>query len=79
MEDFHRRLGRILWDKAGMARSAEGLTEARDEIAELRDRFWTEASVPGSAADLNKRAGARRPRGRLPGVRGPDRAGRPAP
>ena len=53
VEDFHRRLGRVLWDKAGMARSAEGLTEARGEIAELRDRFWSEASVPGSASDLN--------------------------
>jgi succinate dehydrogenase / fumarate reductase flavoprotein subunit len=53
VEDFHRRLGRILWEKAGMARSAEGLVEARGEIAELRDRFWAEASVPGSAADLN--------------------------
>ena len=53
VEDFHRRLGRVLWDKAGMARSAEGLAEAKGEIAELRDRFWAEASVPGSAADLN--------------------------
>ena len=53
VEDFHRRLGRILWEKAGMARSADGLAEARGEIAELRDRFWAEASVPGSAADLN--------------------------
>ena len=53
VEDFHRRLGRVLWDQAGMARSAEGLTEARNRIAELRDRFWTEASTPGSAADFN--------------------------
>ena len=53
VEDFHRRLGRVLWDNAGMARSAEGLTEARGRIAELRDRFWAEASAPGSAADLN--------------------------
>ena len=53
VEDFHRRLGRVLWDQAGMTRSAEGLTEARNRIAELRDRFWTEASTPGSAADFN--------------------------
>ncbi len=53
VEDFHRRLGRILWDKAGMARSAQGLAEAGGEIAKLRDRFWTEASVPGATADLN--------------------------
>ena len=53
VEDFHRRLGRILWDKAGMTRSAQGLAEAGGEIAELRDRFWAEASVPGSASDLN--------------------------
>ena len=53
VEDFHRRLGRVLWDQAGMARSAEGLTEARNRIAELRDRFWAEASAPGSAADFN--------------------------
>ncbi len=53
VEDFHRLLGRILWDKAGMARSANGLREAQTEIAELRDRFWVEASVPGRTEDLN--------------------------
>ena len=53
VEDFHRRLGSILWDKAGMTRNAQGLASAGGEIAELRDRFWAEASVPGSAADLN--------------------------
>ena len=53
VEDFHRQLGRVLWNKAGMARSAKGLEEARDEITVLRDRFWAEASVPGKASDLN--------------------------
>jgi succinate dehydrogenase / fumarate reductase flavoprotein subunit len=53
VDDLHRELGRIMWDHCGMARNAAGLTRAIGEIAELRQRFWHEAKVPGSADELN--------------------------
>jgi len=53
VDDLHRELGRIMWDKCGMARDAAGLAQAMTEIAELRERFWHEAAVPGDAAELN--------------------------
>ena len=54
VDEFHRRLGLILWDKCGMARDAAGLTQAIAEIRALRDRFWKEVAVPGTGADLNQ-------------------------
>jgi succinate dehydrogenase / fumarate reductase flavoprotein subunit len=42
VDDFHRNLGLILWDKCGMARDAAGLTQAIGEIRALRERFWKE-------------------------------------
>jgi succinate dehydrogenase / fumarate reductase, flavoprotein subunit len=53
VDDLHRELGRIMWDHCGMARNAAGLRQAIGEIAELRERFWHEVLVPGSAAELN--------------------------
>lgn len=50
---YHRRLGKIMWDKCGMARNEEGLKEAMDEIKALREDFWKNVSVPGSADELN--------------------------
>jgi succinate dehydrogenase / fumarate reductase flavoprotein subunit len=43
-----------MWDKCGMARTAEGLTEARAEIRALRDEFWRDVRVPGNGSELNK-------------------------
>jgi len=51
---FHRRLGRIVWDKCGMSRTREGLREALDELPKLREEFWSDVSVPGSGASLNQ-------------------------
>ncbi len=51
---FHRELGRIMWDKCGMARNAEGLREAIVRIPELRNEFWHNLNVPGSAGELNQ-------------------------
>ena len=51
---FHRRLGQIVWDHCGMARTKEGLTKALELIPELREEFWSDVSVPGSGADLNQ-------------------------
>jgi succinate dehydrogenase / fumarate reductase flavoprotein subunit len=54
VRDFWWELGRIMWDKVGMSRSAEGLKSAIDEIASLRGEFWQDVRVPGSAEDFNK-------------------------
>jgi succinate dehydrogenase / fumarate reductase flavoprotein subunit len=53
-EWFHRRLGRILWENCGMARNADGLTRALDEIGELREEFWSDLNVPGDAMSFNQ-------------------------
>ena len=51
---FHRELGRIMTEHCGMARSASGLKESIGKIPELRERFWNEVQVPGSAEGLNQ-------------------------
>lgn len=52
--DFHRELGQIMWDKVGMARNAEGLREAIDQISALRQEFWQRVRVVGEANGYNK-------------------------
>jgi succinate dehydrogenase / fumarate reductase, flavoprotein subunit len=54
VDDFHKTLGRILWDYCGMARTNEGLAMAKTMIQELRDEFWHNVRVPGSALDFNQ-------------------------
>jgi succinate dehydrogenase / fumarate reductase flavoprotein subunit len=51
---FHKRLGLIMWNKCGMSRSAEGLKEAIKEIRELREEFYKDVIVPGSANGVNQ-------------------------
>jgi len=51
---FHKQLGKIMWNKVGMARNEEGLKEAISKIKELRNRFWKEVRVPGSADGVNQ-------------------------
>ncbi|MBL8983861.1 MAG: fumarate reductase/succinate dehydrogenase flavoprotein subunit [Gemmatimonadetes bacterium] len=53
-QSFHRELGRIMWDKCGMARDASGLREALQRIPALREEFWSNLTVPGSGAELNQ-------------------------
>jgi len=50
---FHKKLGKIMWDKVGLARNAQGLQEAIKEIQELRKEFWKDVRVPGKANDYN--------------------------
>jgi succinate dehydrogenase / fumarate reductase, flavoprotein subunit len=52
-ELFHRRLGKIMWDKCGMARNEKGLKEAILEIRELRKEFWSDVKVMGTATYFN--------------------------
>ncbi|MFW0718136.1 fumarate reductase/succinate dehydrogenase flavoprotein subunit [Pedobacter sp. N23S346] len=53
VDHFHKRLGHIMWEKCGMARSEKGLNEAIAEIRALRAEFWSNVRVPGSADELN--------------------------
>jgi len=54
VDDFHKTLGRIMWDYCGMARTNEGLALAQTMIQELRDEFWKDVKVPGNSADFNQ-------------------------
>jgi len=54
VDSFHIELGRIMWNACGMERSESGLKDALARIPELRDEFWQDVRVPGSAADLNQ-------------------------
>ena len=51
---FHKKLGKIMWDKCGMARNKKILQEAIDEISELRKLFYKEVKVPGSKDEFNE-------------------------
>lgn len=53
VEEFHRELGKIMWDNVGMARTKETLTRALEEIPKLRQEFWKNVKVVGSFNDLN--------------------------
>jgi succinate dehydrogenase / fumarate reductase flavoprotein subunit len=52
--DFHRTLGNILWDKVGMARNEAGLNQAIGEIRQLREEFWQDVKLVGSADNVNQ-------------------------
>jgi succinate dehydrogenase / fumarate reductase flavoprotein subunit len=53
VRQFHRQLGRIMWDYVGMARTAPGLKEALQKIRTLRSEFWQDVVVPGDKNNLN--------------------------
>ncbi|MBC7606625.1 MAG: fumarate reductase/succinate dehydrogenase flavoprotein subunit [Burkholderiales bacterium] len=50
---FHKKLGKIMWDKVGMARNAQGLAEAQQEIAEIRASFYKDVKITGTAEGFN--------------------------
>jgi len=51
---FHRELGKTMWDYCGMARNDAGLKHAIGKIQEIKEEFWQNVTVPGSGADLNQ-------------------------
>mgnify|MGYP005709215131 CR=1 FL=1 len=51
---FHKKLGKIMWEYAGMARSKEGLVHAIQEIKNIRKEFWSNVKIPGSQNEMNK-------------------------
>ena len=53
VESFHKRLGKIMWDKCGMARNVEGLTQAIEEIRQLKAEFWRDVKIPGDIDEMN--------------------------
>ena len=53
VESFHKRLGKIMWDKCGMARNADGLKQAISEIQQLKKEFWSDVRIPGDVAEFN--------------------------
>jgi succinate dehydrogenase / fumarate reductase flavoprotein subunit len=54
VDSFHRELGSIMWEYCGMARNEEGLKTALRKIPKLREEFWRDVNVPGSADTLNQ-------------------------
>ncbi|MCG3133421.1 MAG: Fumarate reductase flavoprotein subunit [Planctomycetes bacterium] len=53
-DHFHIRLGKVMWEKCGMARNKAGLEQALREIPAIREEFWRDLRIPGSGADLNQ-------------------------
>lgn len=53
VDAFHKRLGKIMWDKVGMGRNKQQLSEAIAEIAQLREEFWKDVKVVGEAHEMN--------------------------
>jgi succinate dehydrogenase / fumarate reductase flavoprotein subunit len=52
--DFHRQLGKIMWEHCGMGRTEAGLKEALKKIPELREQFYQDLCLPGTGADVNQ-------------------------
>jgi succinate dehydrogenase / fumarate reductase flavoprotein subunit len=53
VDNFHKRLGKIMWDKCGMARNKEGLEWAIAEIQKLKKEFWSDVRVTGTKNEFN--------------------------
>jgi succinate dehydrogenase / fumarate reductase, flavoprotein subunit len=53
VDSFHRELGLLVWEKCGMARDFDGLSEALEKIPALRDEFWNNVTIPGSGEAMN--------------------------
>ncbi|MCX6205464.1 MAG: fumarate reductase/succinate dehydrogenase flavoprotein subunit [Bacteroidetes bacterium] len=53
VESFHKRLGKIIWDKCGMARNEKGLKEAIAEVQALKKEFWSDVRIPGEINEMN--------------------------
>ncbi|WP_019947870.1 fumarate reductase/succinate dehydrogenase flavoprotein subunit [Hymenobacter aerophilus] len=53
-DDFHKKLGHIMWEYCGMSRNAEGLRFAKQEIVKLRQEFWSDLKLAGTEAEMNQ-------------------------
>lgn len=53
VDNFHQKLGKIMWDYCGINRNAEGLTKAKKMVSELKEDYWQNVTVPGSDNEYN--------------------------
>jgi succinate dehydrogenase / fumarate reductase flavoprotein subunit len=53
VDHFHKRLGKVMWEFAGMARNKEGLEHAISEIKTIRKEFWENVRIPGDKDEMN--------------------------
>jgi len=53
VDHFHKRLGKVMWDKVGMSRNEKDLKEAIAEIKAIREEFWKDVKVPGISNEMN--------------------------
>jgi len=53
VESMHKRLGKIMWNKCGMARNEQGLKEAIEEIRQLKKEFWSDIRITGGIKEFN--------------------------
>lgn len=53
VDHFHKRLGKVMWDKCGMGRNEKGLREAIEEIRKIREEFYKNVRIPGTADYMN--------------------------
>ena len=53
VDHFHKMLGKLMWEYAGMSRNKEGLKKAMKEIKKLREDFWNDVKIPGNKNSLN--------------------------
>jgi succinate dehydrogenase / fumarate reductase, flavoprotein subunit len=54
VDQLHKKLGRVMWDKCGMSRTVEGLQEAREEVKKIKEEFWNDVKVLGTDEELNQ-------------------------
>ncbi len=54
VDDFHKALGKVMWDDVGMARDAKSLKNAIKEIPRIREEFWKDVRIPGSDGNFNQ-------------------------
>jgi len=54
VDQLHKKLGRVMWDKCGMSRTAEGLKEAQEEVKKIKEEFWNDVKVLGADEELNQ-------------------------
>ena len=54
VDEIHRELGKVVWDKVGMSRNGHSLKEALDLIPKLKEKFWNNVFIPGNKNDYNQ-------------------------
>ncbi len=53
VDEMHKELGKVLWERVGMGRTEAGLKEALKEIPKIREEFWSNVKIPGDSKDYN--------------------------